>query len=100
MILEIQDDGLTVVSITSKESMIYVVSAIVGVMRQIPDINNMVSAIMTENLDMARLGVDVGVVKCNSEEDQKQKIAMIKERREPANAEDVPEFVKRSLEDE
>ena len=100
MILEIRKDGLTRVNITSAQDIAFVVAGIVGILRQIDIVDEAVSDIMANSKSLESLGMTTEVIHCTSNEDQEKKLQMIKDRKMAAQEEDIPTFVKRSLEDE
>jgi len=96
MILRIEDDGVTVVNVTSKSHLILMASALVNILENIPEVNMMVSGVLAGKLTLDDLGVTSQVKRISAGEDEDKAIRLL-QGQAPAKVDDVPDFVKRSL---
>ncbi len=96
MILEVRDDGVTVVEIKSKEQELLLGVAITSILKQIQPLDIFVAGVMAGRISPEDFGINTNTVKLNRGENSEKAIKKL-QGQQPAKDSDIPEFVKRSL---
>jgi len=96
MIMEIRDDGITIVDVKEEQDLLILASAIVEVLQKIPKIGAFVGAAMVGDIDVKEYGIVARTIPLKKDEDPSKAINMLKGFM-PAEDKDIPNFVKRSL---
>ncbi len=96
MILEVRDDGVTVVEIKSKEQELLLGVAIISILKQIQPLDIFVAGVMAGKISPKDFGISTNTVKMKKGDDPEKAIKKL-QGQQPAEDSDIPEFVKRSL---
>ncbi len=99
MIMEVRDNGITVVNVTSIGEEVLLAVAIISILQNTPTLSKLVGGVMSGEIDLGDLGIDIKSKKMKKGDDPEKVIKRMHEE-QPAKDSDIPEFVKRSLEHE
>jgi hypothetical protein len=95
--LHIRKDGITTVAIKSQQDMVTVAVGITKVLENIPEVEQLVVALMAKKLTLEELGVENIVTnEVDSQESFDDALTRV-QGEQPAEDKDIPDFVKRSL---
>ncbi len=98
MIMEIREDGITIVEVKNKQQLVFLASAVVEVLKNVPEVQTMVILAMENKLDFERdLGLQTQSKQLTKSDDPETIIKVMKINT-PAHEDDIPDFVKRSVE--
>ena len=95
-LLEVREDGVTVVETKTKKDIVLVSVAMFNVMRNIPELEDLVIHLMAGRVTPDDLGIETRVNVIPKGVDPEKFLRKVKGQ-EPAKVDDVPDFVKRSL---
>ena len=96
MIMEVRDDGVTLIEAQGKKDIVLLSVAMYNVMKNIPEAEELVLYMMSGKITPSDLGVETRVNKIPKDADAEKFLRKVKGQ-EPAKVGDVPDFVKRSL---
>ena len=97
MIMQIQESGITIVEVKSKDQLMFLASAIVEVLNNVPEVSKLVLLAMEGKVDFEK---DLGIhtqIKELSKDDDVARVVQQMQGELPAQDSDIPEFVKRSI---
>ena len=96
MIMEVRDDGVTIVEAQGKKDIVLLSVAMYNVMKNIPEAEELVLYMMAGKITPSDLGVESRVNSLPKDADAEAFLRKMKGQ-EPASDQDIPDFVKRSL---
>jgi hypothetical protein len=95
--IEVRTDGITNVSIESREELVITAVGLAKTLEAIPELKHLVAAILTKKITLEELGIEsIDTVKLDDKESFESALAKW-ESEQPAKDEDIPDFVKRSM---